>query len=152
MLVAQTPPAVGREAIAALEKAMRTEIQAGNFEDIVDSMALEHFFIPGVYARQLTVPAGTVIVGRVHLHPCFTIIMTGEVTVHTAEGRRTITGPVFFRTEAGAQRAVYAHTESVWITIHRSDKTDLDDLKAELTCATFEDFERLTASPQEKLA
>src|SRR5689334_15204844 len=47
---------------------------------------LQHVFAPGAYARTIFIPAGTVIVGKIHKHQHLNILSQGVVTVVTEGG------------------------------------------------------------------
>jgi hypothetical protein len=83
---------------------------------------------PGLYTRQLTIPAETLITSSVHktCHPF--IITKGVVTVYNAfdnsqilykSGDRGITYP-------GARRVLYVHEETEWITFHSTNRIGND--------------------------
>lgn len=136
------PPALGgRGPILAIEAAMQNEIVEGRLTEMVHTMPLSHHFIPGAYARELTIPAGTLLVGKIHKEPCFNFVSKGTITVVTEEGRKDITAPAFFRSEAGVKRVGYAHTETVWTTVHATEETDLDKIEDHLTYTTYEQFD-----------
>lgn len=93
---------------------------------------LHHHFCHGVYARQMNVPAGTVLVGKKHKRDCINFIMEGEVEVISAEGRTRIKAPEIFVSPAGTKRAMAVISDLVWVTVHASEERDLDKLEAEL--------------------
>lgn len=83
---------------------------------------------PGLYTRQITIPAETLITSSVHrtCHPF--VITKGAVTVYNAfddsqdlftAGHRGITYP-------GSRRVLYTHEETVWITFHSTDRIGYD--------------------------
>lgn len=92
-----------------------------------------HFFVPGMYCRVLERPAGTVIVGKKHKAAHFYIVCKGRVAVVDGAGIRTElkAGDVVV-SQPGAQRAVVALEDSICLTVHRTDNTDLDAIEAEL--------------------
>lgn len=97
---------------------------------------VKHYFAPGIYAREMTIPAGVVLTGAVHKTEHLCIISKGRISVSTDEGVREFAAPCTFVSKAGAKRAGYAHEETVWTTIHATDETDLDKLCEELTDMT----------------
>jgi hypothetical protein len=104
---------------------------------------LQHVFAPGAYARTMRIPAGTVIVGKIHKHAHLNILSQGTVCVMTeTEGDRQLTGPLTMVSPPGTKRAVYAVTDAVWTTIHLTNSTDLEEIEAEVIAPTFEDYER----------
>ena len=60
-------------------------------------------------------------------------ILQGKVVViDEFNGRTLIEAPVVLTTEAGTKRGVEVLEDTVWITVHATDKTDLDEIEAEL--------------------
>jgi quercetin dioxygenase-like cupin family protein len=104
---------------------------------------LQHVFAPGAYARTMFIPAGTVIVGKIHKHAHLNILSQGTVCVKTeTEGDRELTGPLTMVSPPGTKRAVYAVTDAVWTTIHLTNETDLEKIEGEVIAPTFEDYEQ----------
>lgn len=130
-------PGLARERILELETAMRDAAARGTFKENTDEMPLEHFFIPGCYARQLTIPKGTILVGKIHRMPCFNVVLCGEITVLTEDGVKLIKAPAFFRSEANLKRVGYAHSDTVWINVHPTNEIDLDRLEEELILPSY---------------
>lgn len=92
----------------------------------------QHHFADGMYARELFRPKDTTIVGKVHRREHFYIILSGEVTVVGDGIHERIKAPRILVSSPGTKRAVYAHEDSVCLTIHRTDHTDLDAIEHEL--------------------
>lgn len=91
-----------------------------------------HLFHGGMYCRQVWRPAGCTIVGKVHKKEHFYMVVFGTVIVTTDEGAKEITGPVLLCSTPGTQRAVYAVTDALCMTIHRADATTVDGAADEL--------------------
>jgi hypothetical protein len=95
-----------------------------------------HHFAPGLYARKMLIPKGTVLTGAVHRteHLC---IVSGDIDVTTDDGMRRITDQhAILSSKPGAKRAGYAHEDTYWTTVHATNETDLDKLVVELTEST----------------
>lgn len=92
----------------------------------------KHHFADGVYIRELFRPAGTTIVGKVHKKTHFYIVLAGIVTVVGDGKRETYEAPAIIKSEPGTKRAVFAHTDAICITVHRTDSTDLETIEREL--------------------
>lgn len=106
-------------------------------------MPLQHTFAPGVYVRTIFIPAGSVIIGKIHKHRHANVLSQGHVTVLTeGGGLEELHGPLTMVSEPGTKRAVYAHTDTVWTTIHPTDKTDLGDIEEEVIAKTYEEYEQ----------
>lgn len=92
-----------------------------------------HYFADGMYCRYLPRPAGTLIVGKVHKKEHFYVICCGTVKITQGEGEAVeITGPKVVVSQPGTKRAVYAVTDAVCLTVHRTDETDLQKMELEL--------------------
>jgi hypothetical protein len=111
---------------------------------------LQHLFAPGVYVRTIFIPAGTVIVGKIHKHRHANILSKGLVTVTTeAGGRETLEGPIQMISEPGTKRALFAHTDLVWTTIHPTELTDLAEIEDHVIAKSYEEYEAFVAKQLE---
>ena len=84
------------------------------------------------WRRWLFRPADTLIVGKIHKKEHMYLVCSGEVTVVGPGYKERIVGPKMIISKPGTKRAVYAHTDAVCLTIHRTDETDLDKIEKEL--------------------
>jgi len=93
---------------------------------------LNHYFAPGMYAREMTIPAGATIVGKIHKHAHINIISKGIIEVHTEFGIARYKAPYTFVSEPGTKRCVHAISETIWTTIHATESTDLKEIEKEV--------------------
>lgn len=91
-----------------------------------------HLWADGMYMRILPRPATCTIVGKVHKKRHFYVVVKGKVTIVSNGSRKTVKAPAYFVCEPGTQRAVYAHEDSICLTVHRTDKLDLEGVEADL--------------------
>jgi hypothetical protein len=106
---------------------------------------LQHVFAPGAYARTIFIPAGTYIGGKIHKHQHLNILSQGTVDVLTEEGGvERLVGPLTMVSPPGTKRGVYAHTETVWTTVHvlPEGMTDIAEIEAYVIAPTFDDYEQ----------
>ena len=106
----------------------------------LDQFPLTHHFAPGVYAREMFLPSGHTIVGKIHKHAHLNIVSKGVVVVSTEEGSKELKAPCVFTSYAGTKRAVFIKEDAIWITIHVTEKTDLNEIENELIAKDFNDF------------
>lgn len=92
----------------------------------------EHYFADGMYARKLTRQAGTLIVGKVHKKEHFFVIAKGTLIIWTEGGMKELSAGTVLMSKPGTKRVTLATEDSVGITFHRTDSTDLDAVEAEL--------------------
>ena len=118
------PSHVSREQVERLQSEMATMPQA--------ELVTEHQFSLGMYMRKLFRPAGTLIVGKVHKEPHFFLCAKGEIIAWTESGMKRLQAGDVIESKPGTKRVTLAVTDAIGITIHRTDKTDLDEIEAEL--------------------
>ena len=92
----------------------------------------EHFFCPGMYCRRVFRPAGTLIVGKVHKAPHFFLCAMGEIIAWTESGMKKLRPGDVVECQPGTKRVTLAVTDAIGITIHKTEKTDLDEIETEL--------------------
>ena len=92
----------------------------------------EHYFSEGMYCRKLTRPAGTLIVGKIHKKSHFFLCAKGEIIAWTESGMRTLQPGDIIESQPGTKRVTYAISDAIGITVHKTDKTDLNEIEAEL--------------------
>ena len=120
----ELPELVNREQIERLQAEMIKYPQA--------ELQTEHFFSPGMYCRRVYRPAGTLIVGKVHKEPHFFLCAKGEIIAWTENGMKKLQAGDVVESKPGTKRVTLATMDSIGITVHKTDKTDLDEIEAEL--------------------
>ena len=105
-------------------------------------LPLKHTFPSGVYVREIFLPKDSIVIGKIHRHDHLNFISYGDVTVLTKDGRKRVKGPATMISSAGTKRAVYAHEDTVWTTVHANPKneTDLEKLENEIICKNYDEF------------
>jgi quercetin dioxygenase-like cupin family protein len=95
---------------------------------------VRHFFAPGIYGREMTIPAGVVLTGAVHRHEHLCTVSKGRIAVSTDEGMKELCAGATIVSAPGAKRVGYAIEETVWITYHPNptNERDIDKLMAEI--------------------
>jgi hypothetical protein len=111
-----------REKIFALEAIMKEQEQI--------ELKVIHHFSYGVYARELHIPAGVMLVGEIHKFENLNILSQGDMTVVTDDGSKRVSAPFTVISPPGTKRAAIAHTYCIWTTIHGTFDRDLDKIKA----------------------
>ena len=90
-------------------------------------LPLKHSFAPGVYAREMEIPAGTLLIGKIHKHRHHNFLMKGSIIVLTeANGVELLQAPLMIVSEEGTQRIGYAVTDTIWTTIHENNDNSED--------------------------
>jgi hypothetical protein len=115
-----------------------------------DCFPLQHCFVDGLYVRRITMPEKTLIVSKIHAknHPFF--ILKGRVSILTEDGIRHVQAPFWGITKAGTKRVLWNHEEVVWITVHRTDSTDLKEIEEQIIAKSFDDLPTLADNSNEQ--
>lgn len=91
---------------------------------------VRNLFAPGVWLREMTIPAGVYIVGAVHKHEHMAILSKGTVRLSTEAGVVEFTAPATIHSYPGIKRICRALEDAVITTIHHNPTncTDMDIL------------------------
>ena len=123
--------------VAALLRPSREQIERLEDEMLelpqVD-IPVVHRFAPSLYIREITVPAGVVMTGRVHRFEHFSAMVSGEMSTLVGERIERIKGYRPFIAAAGTKRVGYTHTPVVWVTCHHNpgNLRDIEQIEAML--------------------
>lgn len=109
--------------------------------DCSAELEVKHHFAQKVYARELFIPADCTLTGKIHKNPCINVISKGRIYVATEEGNKLVKAPCTFVSPAGTKRAGYAITDTIWITFHHTEETDLEKIENEVIAKNFLEFE-----------
>ena len=134
-----------RKAILKFEEILMQ--QAGSSYGDSDLCPLDHKFCPGLYAREMIIPAGTTLTGKIHKHDHFIFLMMGEILVATEEGVIHLKAPQYFVSPAGVKRAARTLKDTVWVTVHSNIKnvTDLFELEKMNISKDYDEFDAYAA-------
>lgn len=86
----------------------------------------KHYFSKGVYAREITIPAGVLLTGEIHKFTNLNILSKGTIQVLVGDTVQEIEAPFTIVSPAGTKRIARTLTECVWTTIHGTDEVDLN--------------------------
>jgi len=130
-----------REAVEQIEDAMQGMPPA--------FLPIKHYFANGMYAREMTMPAGTIVTGAIHKTTHFCILSQGRVHVMSEDGIEELVAPAIIISQPGTKRAIHALEDTVWTNIHATNETDLDKLVEELTESTVDQLQGGANNKQE---
>lgn len=107
-----------------------------------DDVEVRHHFAPGAYAREMHMPAGIVLVGKIHKHAHLNTLSKGKVRVFTEHGGiEEFTAPHTYVSPRGTQRAFHVLEDAVWTTFHVTDSTDLAAIERETVVTDYKDLQ-----------
>lgn len=126
-----------RADIVRLEKAI-LDLNGGH--DGADQCPLTHHFAPKVYGREILLPAGSDVVGKIHRHAHLNVIVKGRALVATEFGSHEVKAGDIFVSDPGTKRAVHAIEDTVWMTIHpnEADTQDLEQIEEYVIAPSYD--------------
>jgi hypothetical protein len=80
--------------------------------------------IGSMYVREIFIPKGTIITGRVYKRAYVDIMLSGDINISDSNGAYRLTGYNMLEGPSGRKRAGHANEDTVWTTVH-----DLNDIK-----------------------
>jgi hypothetical protein len=123
----QLPSIVGARRLQVLEAEMLKLPQV--------DCPVQHYFVDGLYTRQIFIPAGTLLVGYIHTQPCITTLSKGKILIADGESQVEFEAPMTMTCAAGTKKAGYAIEDSMWADtyLNLDNERDPDKLKAKFT-------------------
>lgn len=106
------------------------------FAEISDgpTCPVQHFFEPGVYIREMTIPAETLFIGRPHTfgHRCE--LVSGRILLITEEAKTHLEAPAELWSKPGYMMCLYAKTEVIGRTYHPNpdERRDTEAMEEEI--------------------
>lgn len=103
-------------------------------------MPVTNHFSHGVYGRELFIPAGTVLTGKIHKFSCMNVLLSGEIAVLTNDGVKRVTAGFVEVSPPGTKRVGYAITDTRWLTIHGTHEKDVAQIEQEFIAQDEHEF------------
>lgn len=85
-------------------------------------------FAPGVYVREIFMPAGTFVIGHKHKTSHLNIVLTGRARVLMDGVVRELKAPFTFRSGEGVRKVLFILEDCTWQTVHPTEETDLETI------------------------
>lgn len=108
-----------------------------------------HHFAPGVYMREIFIPKGTCLTGKIHKTEHLNILSQGDLSVYTEDGVKRLKASTVVKSQPGIKRAGFAHEDSVWITVHATTETDVEKIEDMLIAKSFDEVPGFTDEPKQ---
>lgn len=119
---------IARELLESPSEARITDYQRAVLQLPQIDPPIEHLFAEGLYARPMYMRAGETVVGAKHgkEHLC---VVHGHCIVADGMTRKELKGWNVFVSKPGAKRAIIALADTVWMTVHATELTDVDAIE-----------------------
>lgn len=120
-----------RDRTSIREKVLRLQDAVNEMPQV--DCPVRHYFAPGMYAREITIPKGTVLVGAIHKTENLAVLSAGKLRLVTDAGVVEISAPHTLTVRPGQKNAAVALEDAVWTNFFPTDETDLEKLVELLT-------------------
>jgi quercetin dioxygenase-like cupin family protein len=122
-----------REQIAWLEQSVLREPQV--------ELSVSERLCDGMYLREMFIPKGTILTGKIHIREHVSIISRGDITIVTEQGTERYVAPQILISPPGTKRVGFAHEDTIWTTIHATPLRDLEKIPDSLTTMNYDEME-----------
>lgn len=85
---------------------------------------ITHHFSDKIYAKEMRIPADTVILKHTHSFSHLSVLAQGQVAVLRGQEIDIVNAPACIEIKAGLTHGVKAITDCVWFCIHATDEKD----------------------------
>lgn len=132
-----------RDFIFALEESLSRQPHAMVGDN--PNTPVEHIFCEGMYVRDICIPAGILLTGKIHKHEHPNFLLSGSVAMITEDGGLVyMSAPQSIVSEAGCKRAIYTFTDTRWATVHLNPNghtKPCEELEGEIIAKDYKELE-----------
>lgn len=106
--------------------------------------SLKEYYSAGMYCREITIPEGALITGRIYKFDHLEVMISGDITIYSADGNvNHYSGHNIIEAKAGKRQAGLAHSDTIWMTVNQvPENIKLDEMLDFTTVMTREDFDK----------
>lgn len=128
--------------VESLEKAMLESDLPGIAKGNSDMFPLKHSFSEGVYIREMFMPAGGFVIGKLYKISHTWFLLSGELEIATDEGAVHYIAPCYVNAPEGTKRVLHAIKDSVFVNVYPNPDniTDIETLENMLTCPSYQAY------------
>ena len=107
-------------------------------------LPIKHYFMDGVYVREMIMNPGMLVVGAIHKHRHMCFLLQGHLSVASDSGITDYIAPCIIVANPGERRVLYAHEYSVWYNTHKnpSNTEDVYQLEKDIVATSYEEYEQ----------
>jgi hypothetical protein len=121
-----------REKLAVIESAMMESAQKIEIK-------VTHYFSNGVYAREIFIPKGSIVMGKIHKFQNLNIMSKGKGKIISIDGAKEIEAPYAVVSSPGVKRFYHALEDTVWTTILGTEKKDPEQIEEEFIAKSYDE-------------
>lgn len=138
-----------REKIVTIQNKIVELVSSGTLPSGVETRKLTHHFTEidndykcGLYGREMFMPKGTFVVGKIHKRQGLNFLLKGRIYVQTEFGKKVYEAPAVIKGEANVKRVVYAYEDSIFVNVHLTKhigKENLDMVEKDIVADDYKD-------------
>ena len=104
-------------------------------------MPVTHSFGDGTYVRDLFIPKGYLVVGKIHKRRTVNILLKGEITILAEGGIKRLKAPAYFIGEANSKKVGYAHEDTTWLNVfpNPTDEREIEKIEKDVALEDYAD-------------
>lgn len=119
----------GYDPISAQQEIEELVARIEEFEQI--PMPLTHHFSPGIYVREIFMPAGSFVVGHEHKTKHLNMVLSGSARVMMEGKIYDVQAPCVIESGPGVRKVLFIEEDMRWATIHANPDDEQDVVKLE---------------------
>ena len=144
------PPQTTKADDVMRETVRRTEVVICAGLPDPGSFHVEHYFAGGVYGRAIYIPKGCFLTGKIHKYPQINVLVSGHLRVLTHEGMKEVKPPFIIVSPAGTKRIAFAVEDTIWLTLHGTEETDVVKIEQQFIAQNEEEYLRFRRELENK--
>jgi hypothetical protein len=137
-----------REKLKEIESFFVDAIATGKYKNAEHSY--KHYFTSKhqefgahLYGREMHIPAGTIVIGKIHKYPAMNILLKGKLFVVSENGKRLVEAPCIYPSEPGVKKVAYVIEDCVWANVFLSKESGEENLEAIVNYHAVDSYEDL---------
>lgn len=105
-----------------------------------DCLPLKHKFAEGMYVREILIPKGMLVVGKIHKKSNPVFVMSGDISIFSEAGTKRFKGGDYLISQPGAKRVGFTHEDTTWVEVFATHETNLEKLEEELIVKSYSEL------------
>ncbi len=89
-----------------------------------DMFPLKHYFVEGLYIREMFIEKGSFCIGKIHKHDHAWFLLKGKLLIVTENEEKEVIAPFFSTSLGGTKKVVHAVEDCIFINVHPNPSND----------------------------
>lgn len=142
VITKETTPLELRNVISLIASQLEEAVANSSLVNENEGYLVNHIFSDGVYVREMHIPAGHMVLGKLHKTNHVHFISKGKVTVVTEFGGvEELEGPCTLVAKAGTKRLLFTHSDTIWSCVHVTDSKDVNQIEKDVIALDYKELD-----------